>query len=107
MATKTTTLLVDDLTGAELQEGRGETLAFALEGQHYEIDLGPETANELRGLLTPYIAAGRRLGRGEVPKKNAVSGEQAAARAWLTEQGIDVPARGRIAAELMERYRKR
>ncbi len=110
MAKKITEVLVDDLTGTEISEGRGQTLAFALEGQHYEIDLAPEHADDLRSLLTPYMAAGRNVGRSgssRKPSSSAPSGEQSAARAWLVEQGVEVPSRGRLAANLIERYRNR
>lgn len=110
MAKKITEVFIDDLTGAEIAEGKSETLAFALEGQHYVIDLGPESANGLRSALTPYIAAARNLGRSGAPRKassSAPTGEQSAARAWLIEQGVEVPSRGRLATDLIERYRNR
>lgn len=37
----------------------------------------------------------------------APSGEQSAARAWLVDQGDDVPARGRLSAELLDPYHAR
>jgi hypothetical protein len=48
VARKTTILLEDDLTGEVLEEGGGETVTFALDGQAYEIDLSGENSTQLR-----------------------------------------------------------
>ncbi len=108
MAKRTSTIVIDDLTGAELGDD-AVTVTFALEGNAYEIDLAPDTAADLREALEPFIGAARetgRAGRGTATS-SAPTGEQSAARAWLVEQGIDVPSRGRLSAELLERYRAR
>ena len=108
MAKRTTTVLIDDLTGAELGDD-AVTVTFALEGTAYEIDLAPASAADLREALEPFIGAARktgRTGRGSATS-SAPTGEQSAARAWLLEQGVDVPSRGRLSAELLERYRAR
>lgn len=109
MAKRTTTIVIDDLTGAELGDD-AVTVTFALEGTAYEIDLAPDTAADLREALEPFIDAARkvgRVGRGTASTLTAPAGEQSAARAWLLEQGVDVPSRGRLPAELLERYRAR
>ncbi|GMA28901.1 histone-like nucleoid-structuring protein Lsr2 [Arenivirga flava] len=108
MAKRTSTIVIDDLTGAELGD-EAVTVTFALEGAAYEIDLAPSAAAELREALAPFTAAARKVGgsrRGSAAT-SAPAGEQSAARAWLIEQGVDVPARGRLSAELLERYRAR
>lgn len=109
MATRTSTIVVDDLTGAELGAD-AVTVAFALEGIGYEIDLAPSAAAQLRDALAPFIDAARKVGRSNRVSRGSASpsiGEQSAARAWLIEQGVDVPLRGRLSAELLERYRAR
>jgi hypothetical protein len=106
MAKRTSTIVIDDLTGAELGDD-AVTVTFTLEGSAYEIDLATTSAADLREALEPFIAAARRVGRtgrGSA-SSSAPSGEQSAARAWLIEQGVDVPSRGRLSAELLERYR--
>ncbi len=108
MAKRTTTVLIDDLTGAELGAD-AVTVTFALEGAAYEIDLAPDTAADLRESLEPFIDAARKVGRpgrGSA-SSSAPAGEQSAARAWLLEQGVEVPSRGRLSTELLERYRAR
>lgn len=108
MAKRTSTVFIDDLTGAELG-GEAVTVTFALQGAAYEIDLAPDTAADLREALEPFIDAARKVGRAGrgAASTSAPSGEQSAARAWLLEQGVDVPSRGRLSAELLERYRAR
>ncbi len=100
--------MLDDLTGEQLGED-AVRVTFSLEGIGYELDLTPSAAADFRELLEPYIEAGRRTGRtaGSDSTPAKPSGEQAASRAWLVEQGIDVPSRGRISAALMERYENR
>jgi len=108
MAKRTTTVLIDDLTGAELGDD-AVTVTFALEGAAYEIDLAPASAADLREALEPFIDAARKVGRASrgSSTSSAPSGEQSAARAWLLDEGVDVPSRGRLSAELLERYRAR
>ncbi len=108
MAKRTTTVLIDDLTGAELGDD-AVTVTFALEGAAYEIDLAPASVADLREALEPFIDAARKVGRGgrRSATSSAPSGEQSAARAWLVAQGVDVPSRGRLSVELLERYRAR
>lgn len=58
MARNTAVRLLDDLTG----EPAAETVAFALDGIDYDIDLTFANADALRELLRRYADAGRRTG---------------------------------------------
>ncbi|HEY3467106.1 MAG TPA: histone-like nucleoid-structuring protein Lsr2 [Amycolatopsis sp.] len=58
MARNTAVRLLDDLTG----EPAAETVAFALDGIDYDIDLTFANADALRELLQRYADAGRRTG---------------------------------------------
>ena len=58
MAKKRLWILVDDFDGSPA----AETVTFALDGTTYEVDLSEENAAELRDVLQPWIAAGRRRG---------------------------------------------
>ena len=60
MAIITTTTLVDDLDGTEA----ADTVAFALDGVAYEIDLNEENAEKLREALAGYVAGARRVDGG-------------------------------------------
>jgi hypothetical protein len=103
VATKITVALEDDLDGGPAVE----TVRFAVGGTEYEIDLNKKNAAAFRRQLAPFIEHARRAGRG--PRRRAgrwAAGRErgAAIRAWAAEQGIAVSARGRIPADVVERY---
>jgi hypothetical protein len=103
MATKITVALEDDLDGGPA----AETVRFAVGGAEYEIDLNKKNAAAFRRKLAPFIEHARRAGRR--PRRRAGSSAAgrergAAIRAWAGEQGIAVSARGRIPADVVERY---
>lgn len=54
-------LIVDDIDGSPADE----TVRFALDGAHYEIDLSRRNATALRQMLSRYIKSGRRVSGGE------------------------------------------
>lgn len=58
MATKTTVMLIDDVTG----ESADESVEFGLDGTVFEIDLSGPNAEKLRAELAPWVAAARRTG---------------------------------------------
>ncbi|WP_142060095.1 Lsr2 family protein [Pseudarthrobacter sp. B4EP4b] len=105
MAKKTVVLLEDDIDGSEATE----TLSFALDGSAYEIDLNEGHANELRDALARFTEAGRKVaggrGRPATRTKSSHGGPDAkAVRLWAAENGIQVNTRGRIQAEVVEKY---
>ncbi len=115
MATITTTSLVDDLDGSEA----ADTVAFALDGVAYEIDLNEENAEKLRDALAGYVAGarrvdgGRRVGRAKVAKaakpargsRTAPDREQTAAiREWARANGHEVSERGRLSASVLAAF---
>lgn len=114
MARKTTILLEDDLTGQLLEEGHGETVTFALDGQSYEIDLSGDNSTQLRADLCRYADAGRRVsttpggasGRSSAPGGSPASGRRdtGAIRTWAHENGHAVSERGRIPSAVIEGY---
>jgi hypothetical protein len=111
VAKRTIHVLVDDLDGGDADE----TVKFAIDGIQYEIDLSKKNANKLREVLSPYVTAGTRVGRGGV-----LAGGRAASRArggtggdrdqnkaireWAQGKGIQVSDRGRIKQEVVDRY---
>jgi hypothetical protein len=109
MATKTHVVLVDDLTG----DPADTTVKFALDRTEYEIDLSNDNAGELRDAFSRYVKAARKVAshgghRGAQTAKPTYSGDDpAAVRAWAAGQGIAVSPRGRIKADVVERYRSR
>lgn len=105
MAKKTVVVLEDDIDGSEASE----TISFALDGSEYVIDLNEGHANELRAALSRFTDAGRMVsgGRGRMAArtKSSQGGPDAkAVRMWAVENGIQVNTRGRIQAEVVEKY---
>jgi hypothetical protein len=106
MAKKTVVLLEDDIDGSEATE----TLSFALDGNEYEIDLNDRHANELREALARFTGAGRKVsgGRGRPLARTRSSArggpDTKAVRLWAAENGIQVNTRGRIQADVVEKY---
>ncbi len=114
MATMTTVTLVDDLDGSEA----AESVAFALDGASYEIDLNEKNANKLRDALAGYVANARRVDgsrRGRSAKarparasrgpRTAPDREQTAAiREWARANGHEVSERGRLSASVLAAF---
>lgn len=103
--------LIDDLDGGDADE----TVRFALDGVHYEIDLSKKNAAKVRNLIEPYITAGSRIGRSAVVVGGrAASRSRGAAkndkeqnkaiREWARRNGKTISDRGRIPQELADEY---
>lgn len=102
---------IDDVDG---ESAANETVAFALDGVEYEIDLTTDNANKLRGTLQPWRQGGRRVrGRGRKPVSSdrrtaqpaRIDPSQARAiRDWAATNGYTVSARGKIPAAVHEAF---
>ena len=103
MTTKVLTTLQDDIDGSDATQ----TIRFALDGIEYEIDLSDRNANRLRNGLSEFIARGRKVG-GRRVRKSAAYGQTdtKAIRTWAEAQGIEVSTRGRVPADVVEKYRQ-
>ena len=106
MAQKVQTVFIDDLDGGEA----ASTVRFGLDGTEYEIDLSTAHTQELRRTLDQYVAHARRAGasakrgsRGGRRGNNAVDNTKV--REWAREHGIDIHERGRVPADVIEKYR--
>jgi hypothetical protein len=103
MARKIQTLLIDDLDGGEA----AGTVRFGLDGTEYEIDLSAAHGDELRSALAQYLAHARRAGG---TARNAVRSrrdnvDNARVREWAKGQGIEIKERGRVPADVVEKYK--
>ncbi len=110
MARRNIVQLVDDLDGGSAEE----TVAFALDGRIYEIDLSAPNAAELRETLAPYVTAGRRTAtrshvgaRPRIPRQTLPGDDPSQIRAWALAHGYEVSARGRIPSHVREAYQSR
>ncbi len=103
MATKIQTLLVDDLDGGEA----AGTVRFALDGTEYEIDLSAAHGDELRSALAQYLKHARKTGgtTRNAPRSARSTVDTAKVREWAKEQGIEVKERGRVPADIVEKYK--
>ncbi|MYU55051.1 MULTISPECIES: histone-like nucleoid-structuring protein Lsr2 [Streptomyces] len=105
MAQKVITIYTDDLTGEETSEAATHTLS--LDGVTYEIDLGPDSYDQLLEAVAPFTKAGRKKGKGRKPRSASASSEDTAAiRAWAKQAGYEVNDRGRVPADIREAYAK-
>src|SRR5207249_9238449 len=114
-------VLVDDLTGKEIEEGKGGTVAFSLRGEHFQIDLSEESQAKLDKILQPYLQAATpaeaphpslpparkaaKAAKRAAPAPDEMSKEQRdAIRNWANANGYTVGDRGRIKAEIIEAF---
>ena len=107
MAQRVQIILEDDYDGSEADE----TVAFALDGAEYEIDLSSANAAELRDALAPWLAHARKVGgrkrtrsAARASSSDSSSGSTSEIRAWAVENGMDVSSRGRISSEVRQAY---
>jgi hypothetical protein len=107
MAQKVQTIFIDDIDGGDAHG----TVRFGLDGAEYEIDLSNAHSEELRKALDTYVSHGRKVagtarraprgtGRG-----NGSALDMPKVREWAKEQGIAVKDRGRVPADIIEKYR--
>lgn len=110
MASVTEVKYVDDLDGSE---AAGE-FVFGCDGIAYSIDLSAENSDRVEDFLAPYIAVARKLGKisaGNVTPIRRAGGaastdrlQNQVIREWARGQGMQVAERGRIPADVVEKY---
>ena len=101
MAQRVVVTLSDDIDGGAAEE----TVQFAVDGKSYEIDLSTQNAEKLRTALAPYVAAGRKQGRGgKTVRHTEIAPDPKTVRAWAQSRGIELPARGRLPKHVYEAF---
>lgn len=110
---RTTVQLIDDLDGAVINGDDGGTVAFAFDGQPYEIDLTAAHRSAFEAALAPYLAVARKVGgRRPSAAASAVRPSTAAGpgytvvREWAQANGIEVSERGKVSASVIDAYKK-
>jgi hypothetical protein len=119
MARKMVEIITSDLSGEELERGKGRTVLFSVEDSAYSIDLTDAEADEFFETMKKYTSvATRRSNRPAQTRKtpakpsSSSSGsgrtteELARVRAWAKENGHEVSARGRIRADVLAAFDK-
>src|SRR3954469_12184805 len=103
MARQTSVILIDDVDGSEATT----TIRIGWNGQWRELDLNDKNAAAADRALEKYWEAGRPV-KGESSRSRAASAKPGrdprAIRVWAAENGIEVPARGRIPREVEAKY---
>lgn len=104
MAQRIVTSLIDDFDGSAADK----TIAFSFAGKAYSIDLNAQHVEEFEKALAPYVAAASKVGA--TPSRRAVRRSASRApsateiRDWAHREGLQVSARGRISADVRDRY---
>ena len=109
MAQRTQIVLIDDLDGTEIKGGEAQSITFTWSGVDYSIDLSKANADKFEKAIGPYLENAQRVGgrRGR-PSGSSSSGGQVdtkAVRAWAASNGIELSSRGRVPADVIEKYR--
>ena len=105
MASRTITILTDDIDGSDADE----TVTFTFQGTPYEIDLSKKNLDKMVKALQPYTTAarttgGRRSGTGRTTRRGADKDQLAKIRQWARANGHQVSDRGRISTAVQEAY---
>ena len=105
MAQQIQTLFIDDIDGGPA-EG---TVRFGLDGTDYEIDLSASHSEELHKVLAGYVTHARKAAgtarRGPRGRRPADVLDTRKVREWARAEGIDIKERGRVPAEVIEKYK--
>ena len=120
MAERIIKQLIDDIDQTEIGDGKGGTVEFAFRGTSYRIDLSDANIAKLEKAFAPFVAAAtrtsgpsaatraggatRRKRGGARATKRTSANPTAKIRAWATENGHEVSARGRIPAAVVTAY---
>ena len=103
MAKSVHVVINDDLDGSE----DAETVSFGFDGVSYEIDLSEKNRAKLQKAFAPFVEHGRHVTQRRRSSATRTTGpriDRASIRTWAKEQGLHVSERGRISAEVMEKY---
>jgi hypothetical protein len=104
VAQKTILELVDDLDGGRADE----SVAFALDGVEFVIDLSAANAARLRDTLAEFVGHARHTGGRKARGKTngAAKPDTQAVREWARSQGETVAERGRVPQALVMRFQE-
>lgn len=104
MASIVSVVVTDDIDGS----AGAETVTFGFDGVSYEIDLSKKNRAKLEKAFAPYVEHGRKVAKSRRQPGGSRSGaarvDRAVVRGWARQQGLKVSERGRISADVMDRY---
>lgn len=97
MATKT--VLIDDMDGGEADT----TIAFAVNGSSYTLDLSKRNADRFWKALEPYIQAAQEKTKTIKGYTDAIE-QRNAVREWARKKGYEIADRGRIPIDIQDAF---
>lgn len=105
MAEKLIRHLVDDIDGSDA----AYTRRFTIDGKNYRIDLSEKNNEKFEKALAVFVdhatsEGGRRTAKAAATKPQR-DYDIAALREWAAKRKIEIPARGRIPAATVERFK--
>jgi hypothetical protein len=102
MSSKVLVVLEDDMDGGKASE----TIAFAIDGTQYEIDLNDQNAKKLRDALDGYVSKARKVsGKRSTSRKASSEVDNKAVRRWAQANGVELSKRGRIPQDVVSQFR--
>jgi hypothetical protein len=113
---ETVTVMTDDIDGKT--KANVTTHQFSIDGETYELEVGTVNLKKLQDIFAEYISHARRASASRHRRKTSaasanghqrhpaviVGASTAQIREWAESAGIIVKPRGRIAAEIVDRY---
>jgi nucleoid-associated protein Lsr2 len=107
VAQKVSVTFACDYDQKEIPAGQHRTRRFSLDGRDYEIDLCAKHSQKLDEVIQRYAEHARRASArpGRTKRRTTAHRQHSAAiRTWAKEAGIAVSDRGRIPADVVNRY---
>ena len=107
VAQKVSVTFACDYDEKEIPDGEHMTRAFSLDGRDYEIDLCEKHSQKFDEAVKRFADKARKVSsRMSRPKRRTAAHRQRSAdiRAWAKRGGIDVSDRGRIPAQVIQKY---
>jgi hypothetical protein len=107
VAQKVSVTFACDYDEKEIPDGEHMTRAFSLDGRDYEIDLCEKHSQKFDEAVKRFADKARKVStRMSRPKRRTAAHRQRSAdiRAWAKRSGIDVSDRGRIPAQVIQKY---
>ena len=96
------TMVIDDVTGDPIKDGDAMKMSLGLDGQWYELEVSSETEGRVREWVEDVLQHARKV---SAPKA-ARTYDAAVVRKWAEEQGLEVPARGRLPRTVVDQWRE-
>lgn len=109
MARHEVTQYFDDIDNSPLADEDVNVVDFTIDGVDYTMELGPKNKKEFDDALAPYLAVARRVSkssRGKAANSSSSAARNKLIREWAQSNNIEVSKRGRIAADVIQKFNK-